>query len=114
MPLTLDVLVSFLRLVTNPTILVQPTPADNVIALVDVLAVWPGVQSPALYSERPIFRQHCLEQRLTANDIPDAWLAATVIQLGEHLFTFDADFNKLRKQTQVTVVSRNSWTRQCC
>jgi predicted nucleic acid-binding protein len=42
---------------------------------------------------------------LTANTIPDAWLAAAVIQLGEHLVTFDRDFKKLMKRTQFTVLA---------
>ncbi|WP_186407537.1 hypothetical protein [Candidatus Accumulibacter aalborgensis] len=46
-------------------------------------------------------------EQLSANDIPDAWLAAAVIQLGEHLVTFDADFKKLLGRTQVTVLSPN-------
>ena len=50
-------------------------------------------------------RQLCIEKKLSANDIPDAWLAAIVIQLGEHLFTFDADFKKLLSRTQVTVLA---------
>lgn len=41
---------------------------------------------------------------MTANAIPDAWLAAAVIQFSEHLVTFDADFKKLLKRTQVTVL----------
>jgi len=49
-------------------------------------------------------RQLCIEKKLTANDIPAAWLAAAVIQLGEHLVTFDTDFKKLLKRTQVTVL----------
>lgn len=43
-------------------------------------------------------------KKLTANDIPDAWLAAAVIHLGENLVTFDADFKKLLGRTQVTVL----------
>lgn len=42
------------------------------------------------------------------NDVPDAWLAAAVTQLGEHLVTFDADFKKLLSQKQVTVLKSDS------
>jgi hypothetical protein len=52
-----------------------------------------------------MLRQLCIEKNLTANDVPDAWLAAAVIQFGEHLVTFDADFRKLLRRTQVTVLS---------
>lgn len=98
---------SFLRLVTNPRIFVQPTPVEDALSFIDALLALPGVDTPALGAEWPIFRQLCLEKRLNANAIPDAWLAAAVVQLGEHLITFDADFKKLLKRTQVTVLSPN-------
>ncbi len=99
------VVASFLRLVTNPKIFVQPTPAADAIGFVDALVAVPGVEMPSLSAEWPIFRQLCTEKKLTANDIPDAWLAAAVIQLGEHLVTFDADFKRLLRRTQLTVLS---------
>jgi toxin-antitoxin system PIN domain toxin len=99
------VVASFLRLVTNPRIFVQPTPVETAISFIDALLAIPGIEMPALGTEWPIFRQLCIEKSLAANDIPDAWLAAAVIQLGEHLVTFDADFKKLLKRTQVTVLS---------
>jgi predicted nucleic acid-binding protein len=47
----------------------------------------------------------CIDRKLSAIDIPDAWLAATVIKIGEHLVTFGADFKKLRGRRQVTALS---------
>ena len=99
------VVASFLRLVTNSKIFVQPTPVEDAMGFLDALLSVPGVEMPALGAEWPILRQLCLEKKLAANDIPDAWLAAAVIQLGEHLVTFDADFKKLLRRTQVTVLS---------
>lgn len=101
------VVASFLRLVTNPKIFVQPTPVEDAIGFMDALVAVPGIEMPSLGAEWPILRQLCIEQQLTANDIPDAWLAAAVIQLGEHLVTFDTDFKKLLRRTQVTVLSAN-------
>jgi len=98
------VVASFLRLVTNSKIFVQPTPVEDAMGFLDALLAVPGVEMPALGAEWPMLRQLCLEKKLTANDIPDAWLAAAVIQLGEHLVTFDADFKKLLRRTQVTVL----------
>ena len=60
---------------------------------------------PPLNAEWPIFRQLCIDRQLAANAIPDAWLVAAVIQRGEHLVTFDTDFKRLLKRTQVTVLS---------
>lgn len=99
------VVASFLRLVTNPKIFIQPTPIKDALGFLDALFVVPGVGMPPLHAEWPIFRQLCIEKKLAANAIPDAWLAAAVIQRGEHLVTFDADFKKLLKRTQVTVLS---------
>jgi len=98
------VVASFLRLVTNAKIFIQPTPVENAVEFLDALFAVPGVETPFLGAEWPIMRQLCVEKELAANNIPDAWLAAAVIQLGEHLVTFDTDFKKLLKQTQVTVL----------
>ena len=98
------VVASFLRLVTNPRIFVQPTPVERAVGFVDALVAVPGVEMPALGAEWPILRQLCMEKKLAANDIPDAWLAAAVIQLGEHLVTFDAGLRRLLRRTQVTVL----------
>lgn len=94
----------FLRLVTHPKIFVHPTPVDDAVGFLDALMAMPGVEMPALGAEWPMLRQLCLDKNLAANDIPDAWLAAAVIQFGEHLVTFDADFRKLLRKTQVTIL----------
>lgn len=96
---------SFVRLVTHPKIFVEPTPAASAIGFIDELLAVPGVEMPALGVEWPVFRQLCTELRLSANAIPDAWLAASVIHRGEHLVTFDADFKKLLKRAQLTVLN---------
>ena len=96
---------SFLRLVTNSRIFVQPTPTEDAVAFLDALLAVPGVEMPALGAEWPILRKLCREVKLTANTIPDAWLAAAVIQLGEHIVTFYRDFKKMLKRTQFTVLA---------
>lgn len=98
------VVASFLRLVTNPKIFLQPTPVADAVNFIDALLAVPGVEMPPLGAEWPIFRKLSLEKKLAANSIPDAWLAACVIQLGEHLVTFDTDLKKLLARTQVTVL----------
>ena len=99
------VVASFLRLVTSPKIFIQPTPIEDALGFLDALFVVPGVGMPPLHAEWPIFRQLCIEKKLAANAIPDAWLAAAVIQRGEHLVTFDTDFKRLLKRTQVTMLN---------
>lgn len=95
---------SFLRLVTNPKVFIQPTPIEDAVGFLDALLAVPGVEMPALGTEWPMLRQMCLDKKLAANDIPDAWLAAAVMQLSERLVTFDTDFKKLLKRTHVTVL----------
>lgn len=96
---------SFLRLVTHPKIFVQPTPLADAMAFVNAILAVPGVEMPGLGSEWPVMRKLCLEKRLSANDIPDAWLAAAVIHFGEHLATFDSDFKKLLPASHLTLLA---------
>ena len=98
------VLASFLRLVTHAKIFRNPTPIQDALAFLDALMAVPGVQTPSLGAEWPIFRQLCVDRELGANDIPDAWLAAAVIHAGEHLVTFDTDFKRLLGRAQLTVM----------
>jgi len=98
------VVASFLRLVTNPRIFVQPTPIEEAIHFLDALFAVPGIESPSVGAEWSRLRQLCLDKKLAANAIPDAWLAAAVIDLDEHLVTFDADFKTLLKRSQVTIL----------
>lgn len=99
------VVASFLRLVTHPRIFTHPTPVKDAVAFVDALLAVPGVDMPAVGAEWPLLRQLCLDKKLKANSLPDAWLAAAVTHLGEHLVTFDADLKKLLRRERVTVLA---------
>ncbi|KQP12705.1 TA system VapC family ribonuclease toxin [Pseudorhodoferax sp. Leaf267] len=96
------VVASFLRLVTHSRIFVQPTPTDEALRFIDALKAMPGVEQPALGAEWPVLRELCATKPLAANQIPDAWLAAAVLQQGEHLVSFDADFRRLLPRSQFT------------
>ncbi len=98
------VVASFLRLTTSPRIFTAPTPITAAIAFADALIASPGVELAALGREWPVMRQLCLDKQLRGNALPDAWLAASVVQHGEHLVTFDADFRKLLRRSQLTVL----------
>ena len=103
-PLMPMVLASVLRLVTSPKIFVQPTPVENAVGFVDAILAMPGVRLAALGPEWPKLRQMCLERQLRGNELPDAWLAAAVDQLGEHLVSFDRDFKKLLGRARFTLL----------
>ena len=98
------VLASFLRLVTSAKIFRQATPIEDAVAFVDALLASPGVHLAPLGPEWPKLRRLCLERQLGGNDVPDAWLAAAVSHLGEHLVSFDRDFRKLLSRSQFTLL----------
>jgi len=104
MPLSLQpmVIASFLRLVTHPKIFVQPTPMSEALQFMDALLEAPGVEQAELGGEWACLRQLCTEKNLSANDVPDAWLAAAAIHQGEHVVSFDADFRRLLPRSQLT------------
>ena len=98
------VLASFLRLVTSARIFQLPTPVDDALAFVEALLAASGVHLAALGPEWPQLRQLCIDKQLTGNRLPDAWLAAATIHLGEHLVNFDRDFRKLLGRSQFTLL----------
>jgi len=63
------------------------------------------VRLAPLGPEWATLRQLCLDKQLGGNDLPDAWLSAAVVHLGEHLVSFDRDFRKLLKRSQFTLLS---------
>ena len=99
------VLASFLRLVTSPKIFRQATPVEDAVAFVDALLAAPGVQLATLGPEWSQLRELCLAKQLSGNDLPDAWLSAAVVHLGEHLVSFDRDFRRLLGRGQLTLLA---------
>jgi predicted nucleic acid-binding protein len=99
------VLASFLRLVTNPRIFRLPTPIEDAVAFVDVLLASLGVHLATSGTEWSKWRPLRIDRQLTGNDLPDAWLAAAVSSLGEHLVSFDRDFRKLLTRSQFTLLA---------
>ena len=81
--------------VTHPKVFVAPTPVAAAVAFVDALLALPGVRMPEIGAEWPRLRELCVAKKLSANDVPDAWLAAAVRELGDPLVTFDAGFRRL-------------------
>jgi toxin-antitoxin system PIN domain toxin len=98
------VLAGLVRLVTSPKIFQVPTPVEDAVAFVDALLAVQGVRVPTLGPEWPRLRQLCLDKQLKGNAVPDAWIAAATIHLGEHLVSFDRDFKKLIGRAQFTLL----------
>jgi toxin-antitoxin system PIN domain toxin len=99
------VLASFLRLVTSPKIFQVATPIEDAVAFVDAVLASPGAHLAPLGPEWSKLRQLCLEKKLGGNDLPDAWLSAAVVHLGEHLVSFDRDFRKLLARKYFTLLA---------
>jgi uncharacterized protein len=94
----------FLRLSTNSKIFANPMPIEAAVAFVDSLMAIPGVDVPEIGREWPTLRQLSCDLKFAANDITDAWIAATVRSLGGHLVTFDRGFFRLLSRTELTVL----------
>ncbi len=97
----------FLRLVTNRKVFSDPAPIESAVAFVDALLKIPGVEMPHIGGEWPELSRLCLSGKLSANAIPDAWIAAAVKRLHEHLVTFDRDFGVLLEKSELTVLKTN-------
>jgi toxin-antitoxin system PIN domain toxin len=94
----------FLRLATSRKVFVAPLSVAAAISFLDSLLAIPGVEMPELGREWPVLKQLSRDHNLAANDITDAWIAASVRALGSHLVTFDRGFARLLGRTEVTVL----------
>ena len=95
----------FLRAVTHSKIFSVPSSIAEAVSHVDALLSLPNV---VLFDTQPRwsdFNQLCIEKSLTGDAIPDAWIASTLIAINGHLVTFDRDFRKLIKRSQLTIIT---------
>lgn len=91
----MPVVSGFLRLVTHPKIFTPPSTSAQAVDFVDWLLESPQVRLLETAQEWPSFRKLVLENQLSANHIPDAWLAALSLQLSVPFVTFDKGFRRL-------------------
>ena len=98
------VVTGFLRITTNPKIFRETDPLQDVSDFIDSLLSCPGVQFQPQGANWPNLRQVCLAQQTTGYLITDAWIAATVMQSGETLCTFDRDFSRLLPSAQLLLL----------
>jgi uncharacterized protein len=101
----LPVVVSgFLRVVTHPKIFTVPSTIEEATIHIDALLALPNVDLIDTQPSWRTFKKLCVEKSLTGNAIPDVWIAATAVQLSEHVVSFDKDFKKLLARSQVTIL----------
>ena len=98
------VMASFLRLVTHARVFATPAPTEQAIAFLNALLECPGIGILDTSTAWPVLRQLCLDKNLSANAIPDALIAATVVQNKEVLATFDRDFSRLLPAHQLQLL----------
>jgi toxin-antitoxin system PIN domain toxin len=84
----------YLRIATNPRIFATPAQALDALGFLRQLLALPRVTFLPLGPEWPLFEDLCIQEELSGNQIPDAWIAATVLYHGEHLATFDRGFRR--------------------
>ena len=89
------VLAAATRLMTNHRVLRDPFGPDEALVVCDAVRSAPAAITPAVSVRRwSAFSRLTSELGLRANDIPDAYLAATAIDLGARLATFDHGFRR--------------------
>lgn len=93
--LPIGVISSFLRLVTHAKIFPMPTPIERAVDFIDWLLEDPKVNLIDISSEWKNMRSLVIKKQLSANQIPDAQLAALSISLSEPFVTFDKGFRHL-------------------
>lgn len=89
------VVTGFVRVTTNPRVFKQIDALQDVTAFVDTLLACPGVDYQPTSAGWSGLRDLCLDRQAGGNLVADAWIAATVMQTGETLCTFDRDFTRL-------------------
>jgi toxin-antitoxin system PIN domain toxin len=94
----------FARLATPPKVFPDPAPAGLACDFLDALLSCPGVDMAGIGREWPGFSGLCRDRALAGNAVPDAWIAAAVAALGEHLVTFDRDFASLLDRREYTLL----------
>ena len=98
------VVTGFMRITTHPKIFQETDALQDLTDFVDSLLSCPGVQFQAHGATWLHLREVCLAQQATGNLITDAWIAATVMQSGETLCTFDRDFSRLLPADQLLLL----------
>jgi len=98
------VISGFLRVSTHARAFSMPLAITDAIAFIDALLSVPGVEISELGREWSTLRQLCVDNALSANDVPDAWIAAAVRATGSHLVTFDRGFARLLGRSELTVL----------
>jgi len=106
-PLTLlpTVIVGYVRVVTDQRVFrAEATSLDHALANVSGLLAAPNVRLADCAGELPLLAELCRTHRITGPGVTDAWVAASVLHLGERLLTFDRGFRRLLPPRHLTML----------
>lgn len=99
------VAVGFLRIVTQARIFPDPTPVARALEFMRSIRARAGVEVATLGREWATVARLCELHGLSGNDVTDAWIAAAVLDLDEHLVTFDRGFRRFVAARDLTVLT---------
>lgn len=99
------VAVGYVRIATNPKIQVGATPLARALGNVARLLAAPNVRLAGQREEWPVFAELCTQHQLAGAVVSDAWIAASVLHLHEHLVAFDRGFRRLLPPRHLTVLA---------
>jgi uncharacterized protein len=99
------VIAGFLRITTNRKVFPVPTPIEAAVGFIDDMLDSARVSVLSDAREWPQLRALCLQKSLIANMIPDAWIAALVLEHREVLATFDSDFSQLLPEKNLLLLN---------
>ena len=100
------VVAGYLRVVRIPAITPTPTAMSAVgaLAFVERLLSRPNVVLAPVGAEWQQFAEFYRKYAPTRGGVTDAWIAAAVLHLDEHLVTLDRGFRKLLPPDQLTLL----------
>lgn len=85
----------FLRIVTHPRAMVQPSSLDEAAAFIHDVANAPAYRTAATAGDAPQrLVELCRTSQATGDLVPDAYIASVALSLGSAVATFDRDFRR--------------------
>lgn len=98
-----SVWVGFLRIVTHPMAMTQPSALDEAAEFVREVVSAPAYLTAAPFTEAASrLVELCRESQATGNLVPDAYIASVALGYGCPVATFDRDFRRFDGLTVVT------------
>ncbi|MFT4259618.1 TA system VapC family ribonuclease toxin [Microbacterium sp.] len=87
--------VGFLRIVTHPNALLQPSTLDEAASFITDVVGAPAYLTAAPFTESATRLVHlCRESQASGNLVPDAYIASVALGYGCPVATFDRDFRR--------------------